>query len=43
MVLNDIIGDSKCDSLSNVMVKMTFVDDTSSLVPYKIKSGVESR
>jgi len=37
MFLNDILGDSKCDGLSDVMVEMTSVDDTSTLVPYKIE------
>ncbi|KAG5582506.1 hypothetical protein H5410_053133 [Solanum commersonii] len=35
---NHIKGtDSKCDSLSNVMIEMTSVDDTSTFVPYKIE------
>ncbi|KAG5600402.1 hypothetical protein H5410_031772 [Solanum commersonii] len=28
---------SKCDGLSNVMIEMTLVDDTSTLVPHKIE------
>ncbi|KAG5632527.1 hypothetical protein H5410_004244 [Solanum commersonii] len=42
MALNNILGDSKCDGLSDVMVEMTLVDDTSTLVPYKIKGDKEA-